>query len=106
MKIVITEDKRMMLIKTELKDLFSKLTPTRNGHTENIIYIDFDDVYNDEVKGLVYRPSNQQLIIYSDYFSNIRMFMSSEEEFGELITQEYQELTDKPVRYYEILGDI
>jgi hypothetical protein len=106
MKILITEDKRLMLIKTELKNLFNNLTPTRNGHTENIIYVNFDDIYNDEVKGLVYRPSNRQLIIYSDYFSNIRMFMSSEEEFGELITQEYQELTDKPVRYYEVVGEL
>lgn len=105
MKILITEDKRMMLFKTEFKNLFDKLTPTRNGHTENIIYIYFDEVYDDEVTGLIYRPSNRQLIIYPDYFMSLRMFVSSEEELEEMITRCYEELTDKHVIESEIWID-
>jgi hypothetical protein len=100
MKIVITENKRDMLFKAEFKTLFDKLTPTRAGHTENIIYIYFDEVYDDNaVTGLVYRPSNRQLIIYPDYFISLRMFVSSEEELKEMIGICYEELTDKIVRY-------
>jgi hypothetical protein len=100
MKIVITENKRDMLFKAEFKTLFDKLTPTRAGHTENIIYIYFDEVYDDNaVTGLVYRPSNRQLIIYPDYFISLRMFVSSEEELKEMIKICYEELTDKIVRY-------
>lgn len=106
MKILITEDKRMMLFKTEFKNLFNKLTPTRAGVTENIKYIYFDEVYdNDEVTGLLYRPSNRQLIIYPDYFMSLRMFVSSDEEFEEMIQICYEELTDKPVLYSEIWID-
>jgi hypothetical protein len=98
MKILITEDKRMMLFKTEFKNLFDKLTPTRNGRTENIIYIYFDEVYDDNaVTGLLYRPSNRQLIIYPDYFMNLRMFVTSEEELEEMIKICFEELTNKHV---------
>ena len=103
MKIVITENKRDMLFKAEFKNLFDKLTPTRAGHTENIIYIYFDEVYDDNaVTGLVYRPSNRQLIIYPDYFISLRMFVSSKEEFEEMIMICFEELTDKIVRSSEM----
>jgi hypothetical protein len=106
MKILITESKRNMLFKSEFKDLFNKLTPTRAGHTENIIYIYYDEVYDDDaVTGLLYRPSNRQLIIYPDYFMSLRMFVSSDEEFKEMIEICYEELTDKPVRYSDIWID-
>ena len=106
MKILITESKRNMLFKAEFKDLFNKLTPTRAGHTENIIYIYFDEVYDDDaVTGLLYRPSNRQLIIYPDYFMSLRMFVSTEEELKEMIKICYEELTDKPVRYSDIWID-
>jgi len=106
MRIVITENKRDMLFREEFKNLFNKLTPTRAGHTENIIYIYFDEVYEDDaVTGLVYRPSNRQLIIYPDYFINLRMFVSSEEELKEMIGICYEELTDKIVRYSWIWVD-
>ena len=104
MKIVITEEKRDMIIRTEFKKLFDNLTPTRNRHTENIIYVYFNDVYGDEVKGLVYRPSNRELIIYPDYFMGLRMFVSSDEELFEKIVTNYEELTDKPVRHFDILN--
>jgi hypothetical protein len=100
MKIILIESKRDMLFKAEFKTLFDKLTPTRAGRTENIIYIYFDEVYDDNaVTGLVYRPSNRQLIIYPDYFISLRMFVSSEEELKEMIGICYEELTDKIVRY-------
>jgi hypothetical protein len=106
MKILITESKRNMLFKAEFKDLFNKLTPTRAGHTENIIYIYFDEVYDDDaVTGLLYRPSNRQLIIYPDYFMSLRMFVSTEEELKEMIKICYEELTGKPVRYSDIWID-
>lgn len=106
MKIVITENKRDMLFRAEFKTLFNKLTPTRAGHTENIIYIYFDEVYDDDaVTGLVYRPSNRQLIIYPDYFMSLRMFASTEKEFTEMIEICYEELTDKIVRYSELWID-
>jgi hypothetical protein len=95
-----------MLFKAEFKDLFNKLTPTRAGHTENIIYIYFDEVYDDDaVTGLLYRPSNRQLIIYPDYFMSLRMFVSTEEELKEMIKICYEELTGKPVRYSDIWID-
>ena len=106
MRIVITEDKRDMLFKTEFKTLFNKLTPTRMGGGTSIIYIYFDEVYDDNsVTGLLYRPSNNQLIIYPDYFMNLRMFVSSKEEFEEMIKICFEELTDKPVRYSEMWSD-
>jgi hypothetical protein len=106
MKIILIESKREMLFKSEFKNLFNKLTPTRAGYTENIIYIYFDEVYEDDaVTGLVYRPSNRQLIIYPDYFMSLRMFVSSDEEFKEMIKICYEELTDKPVRYSDIWID-
>ena len=106
MKILITESKRNMLFKAEFENLFNKLTPTRAGQTENIIYIYFDEVYDDDaVTGLLYRPSNNQLIIYPDYFMNLRMFVSSKEEFEEMIKICFEELTDKPVRYSEMWSD-
>jgi hypothetical protein len=96
-KIVITENKRDMLFKREFKTLFNKLTPTRAGVTENIIYIYFDEVYDDSVTGLLYRPNNRQLIIYPDYFMNLRMFVTSEEELEEMIKICFEELTNKHV---------
>ena len=106
MKILITENKRDMLFRTEFKNLFNELTPTRAGVTENIKYVYFDEVYdNDEVTGLLYRPSNRQLIIYPDYFMSLRMFVSSEEEFEEMIKRCYEELTGKHVLYSEIWVD-
>ena len=106
MKILITESKRNMLFKEEFKDLFNKLTPTRAGHTENIIYLYFDEVYDeDAVTGLLYRPSNRQLIIYPDYFMSLRMFVSSDEEFKEMIERCYEELTGKHVLYSDIWID-
>jgi len=106
MKILITESKRNMLFKEEFKDLFNKLTPTRAGHTENIIYLYFDEVYDDDaVTGLLYRPSNRQLIIYPDYFMSLRMFVSSDEEFKEMIERCYEELTGKHVLYSDIWID-
>jgi hypothetical protein len=98
MRIVITENKRDMLFRAEFKNLFNKLTPTRAGQSKTIIYIYFDEVYEDDaVTGLVYRPSNRQLIIYPDYFMSLRMFVSSEEEFNEMIKRCFEELTDKHV---------
>jgi hypothetical protein len=106
MRIVITEDKRDMLFKTEFKNLFNKLTPTRMGGGTSIIYIYFDEVYDDDaVTGLLYRPSNNQLIIYPDYFMSLRMFVSSKEEFEEMIGICFEELTDKIVRYSELWID-
>ena len=106
MKIVITENKRDMLFRAEFKTLFNKLTPTRAGQTENIIYIYFDEIYDeDAVTALVYRPNTRQLIIYPDYFMSLRMFVSSKEEFEEMIKICFEELTDKLVRYSEIWAD-
>jgi len=106
MRIVITEDKRDMLFREEFKNLFNKLTPTRMGGGTSIIYIYFDEVYDDNnVTGLLYRPSNNQLIIYPDYFMSLRMFVSSKEEFEEMIGICFEELTDKIVRYSELWID-
>ena len=100
MKIVITEDKRDMLFKAEFKNLFNKLTPTRAGVTENIIYIYYDEVYDDDaVTGLLYRTNTRQLVIYPDYFMSLRMFVSSEKEFNEMIKRCYEELTDRHVLF-------
>jgi hypothetical protein len=106
MKILITENKRDMLFKAEFKDLFNKLTPTRAGRTENINYIYFDEVYNDDaVTGLSYRPNTRQLVIYPNYFMSLRMFMSSEKEFNEMIAKCYEELTDKPVSFVKNIDE-
>ena len=106
MRIVITEDKRDMLFKEEFKNLFNKLTPTRMGGGTSIIYIYYDEVYDDNaVTGLLYRPTNNQLIIYPDYFMNLRMFVSSKEEFEEMIGICFEELTDKIVRNSELWID-
>ena len=105
MKVLITERTRDMLFKEEFKDLFNKLTPTRAGQTENIIYIYFDEVYDDAVTGLLYRPNTRQLIIYPDYFMNLRMFVSTEEEFNEMIKRCYEELTDKHVVFVKNIDD-
>jgi len=106
MRIVITENKRYMLFKTQFKKLFDKLTPTRAGVTENIIYIYYDEVYDDDaVTGLLYRPSNRQLVIYPNYFISLRMFISSEEEFDEMIKRCFEELTDKHVVFVKNMDD-
>ena len=106
MKILITESKRNMLFKAEFKDLFNKLTPTRSGGSKTIVYLYFDEVFDDNFEtALVYRPNNSQLIIYSDYFAGIRIFVSSEEELVELIAKEFEEQMDKPVRYYELMNN-
>ncbi len=106
MRIVITEDKRDMLFKAEFKTLFNKLTPTRMGGGTSIIYIYYDEVFDDNaVTGLLYRPTNNQLIIYPDYFMSLRMFVSSKEEFEEMIGICFEELTDKIVRYSELWID-
>jgi hypothetical protein len=106
MKIVITEDKRDMLFKTEFKTLFDKLTPTRTGHAGNITYVYFDEVIGADVeKALVYGPMDNKLIIYPDYFMSLRMFVSSKEEFEEMIGICFEELTDKIVRYSEMWSD-
>jgi hypothetical protein len=100
MRIVITENKRDMLFREEFKNLFNKLTPTRAGVTENIIYIYYDEVYDDDaVTGLLYRPNTRQLVIYPNYFISLRMFVSSEEEFDEMIKKCFEELTDKHVLF-------
>jgi hypothetical protein len=106
MKILITESKRNMLFKEEFKDLFNKLTPTRAGQTENIIYIYFDEIYDDDaVTALVYRPNTRQLVVYPNYFMSLRMFVSSEEEFNEMIKRCYEELTDKHVVFIKNIDD-
>lgn len=106
MKIVITENKRNMLFKAEFKDLFNKLTPTRAGQTENIIYIYFDEVYDDDaITALVYRPNTRQLVIYPDYFTSLRMFVSTEEEFNEMIKRCYEELTEKHVSFVKNIDE-
>ena len=106
MNILITENKREMLFKAEFKDLFNKLTPTRAGRTENINYIYFDEVYNDDVvTGLSYRPNTRQLVIYPNYFMSLRMFMSSEKEFNEMIKRCYEELTDKHVSFVKNIDE-
>jgi hypothetical protein len=106
MKILITESKRNMLFKAEFKDLFNKLTPTRAGQTENIIYIYFDEIYDeDAVTALVYRPNTRQLVIYPNYFMSLRMFVSSDKEFDEMIKICYEELTDKPVSFVKNIDD-
>ena len=105
MKVLITERTRDMLFKEEFKDLFNKLKPTRAGQTENIIYIYFDEVYDDAVTGLLYRPNTRQLIIYPDYFMSLRMFVSSDEEFEEMIKICYEELTDKHVVFVKNIDD-
>ena len=106
MRIVITEDKRDMLFKTEFKNLFDKLTPTRTGHAGNITYVYFDEVIGADVeKVLVYGPMDNKLIIYPDYFMSLRMFVSSKEEFEEMIGICFEELTDKIVRYSEMWSD-
>jgi len=105
MKVIVTENKRDMLFRAEFKNLFNKLTPTRAGQTKNIIYIYFDEVYDDAVTGLIYRPYNRQLTIYSDYFMSLRMFVSNKEEFEEMIKMCYEELTNNPVKYSETWAD-
>jgi len=106
MRIVITENKRDMLFKAEFKNLFNKLTPTRAGVTENIIYIYYDEVYDDDaVTGLLYRPNTRQLVIYPDYFISLRMFVSSEKEFNEMIKRCYEELTDRHVLFVKNIDE-
>jgi hypothetical protein len=106
MKLIITESKRNMLFKAEFKDLFNKLTPTRAGQTENIIYIYFDEIYDeDAVTALVYRPNTRQLVIYPDYFMTLRPFVSSEEEFNEMIKRCYEDLTDKHVLFVKNIDE-
>ena len=106
MKIVITENKRDMLFRAEFKTLFNKLTPTRAGQTENIIYIYFDEVYDDDaITALVYRPNTRQLVIYPDYFTSLRMFVSTEEEFNEMIKRCYEELTEKHVSFVKNIDE-
>ena len=106
MKIVITENKRDMLFRAEFKTLFNKLTPTRAGQTENIIYIYFDEIYDeDAVTALVYRPNTRQLVIYSNYFMSLRMFVSTEEEFNEMIGICFEDLTDKHVLFVKNIDD-
>jgi hypothetical protein len=105
MKIILVESKREMLFKSEFKNLFNNLTPTRNSQTENIIYVYFDDVYDDKVKGLVYRPSNRELRINPEYFMTLRPFVSSEEEMMEMIEICYEDLTGKTVLYSEIMNN-
>ena len=106
MKILITENKRDTLFRAEFKNLFNKLTPTRNG-VGNITYIYFDEVYEDDAitTALIYRPGNRRLVIYPDYFISLRMFVSSEEEFEEMIEICYEELTDNHVLYSQIWVD-
>ena len=48
---------------------------------------------------------DNKLIIYPDYFMSLRMFVSSKEEFEEMIKICFEELTDKLVRYSEIWAD-
>ena len=106
MKIVITENKRDMLFRAEFKTLFNKLTPTRTGHAGNITYIYFDEVIGTDVEtGLVYRPMDNKLIIYPDYFMSLRMFVSSKEEFEEMIMICFEELTYNIVRSSEMWMD-
>jgi hypothetical protein len=106
MKIVITENKRDMLFRAEFKTLFNKLTPTRAGQTENIIYIYFDEVYDDDaVTGLVYRPNTRQLVIYPDYFMSLRMFVSTKEKFEEMIKRCFEDLTDKHVLFVKNIDE-
>ena len=106
MRIVITENKRDMLFRTEFKTLFNKLTPTRTGHAGNITYIYFDEVIGTDVEtGLVYRPMDNKLIIYPDYFMSLRMFVSSKEEFEEMIMICFEELTYNIVRSSEMWMD-
>lgn len=106
MKIVITENKRDMLFRTEFKDLFNKLTPTRAGASDNIKYVYHNEVYDDNaVTGLLYRPNTRQLVIYPDYFMNLRMFVSSKEEFDEMIKRCYEELTDRHVLFVNNVVD-
>ena len=105
MKIVITENKRDMLFRTEFKNLFNELTPTRAGASDNINYIYYDDVYVDNVRGLVYRPTTRQLVIYPDYFTSLRMFVPTEKEFNEMIMICFEELTDKHVSFITNIDD-
>ena len=106
MRIVITENKRDMLFRAEFKPLFNKLTPTRTGHAGNITYIYFDEVIGTDIEtGLVYRKMDNKLIIYPDYFMSLRMFVSSKEEFEEMIGICFEELTDKIVRNSEMWID-
>ena len=52
-----------------------------------------EKVYDDDaVTGLLYRPNTRQLIIYPDYFMNLRMFVSSDKEFYEMAEIELKEL--------------
>lgn len=102
----ITENRRDKLFKAEFINLFNQLTPTRMGGGTSLVYIRFDDVYDDSITGLAYRPHGNELIIYLDYFTNLKIFVSSDEELGDLIAEYFQELTDKPVRYHHIIhGD-
>jgi len=106
MKILITENKRDVLFRAEFKNLFNELTPTRAGHTDNIKYVYFDEVYNnDEVVGLVYRPNTRQLVIYPDYFMSLRMFVSTEEKFEEMIAICFEDLTDKHVLFVKNIDE-
>jgi hypothetical protein len=107
MKIIISENRRDKLFKSEFKKLFDELTPTRSGGSKTITYLYFDEVFDDNFEtALAYRPSNNQLLIYPDYFTNLKIFVSSDEELGDLIVEYFEELTDKPVRYYELMNNI
>jgi len=106
MKVVLVESKREMLFKSEFKNLFNNLTPTRAGSSDNINYIYYDDVYVDNtLRGLVYRPNTRQLVIYPDYFMSLRAFVSSEKEFNEMIKRCFEELTDKHVLYIKNIDE-
>jgi hypothetical protein len=107
MKIILIESKREMLFKSEFKSLFKNLTPIRTGHSQTLFYVDFDEVYDadESVTALLYRPNNHQLVVYMDYFINLRPFALSETEMMEMIKICYEELTDNPVKYSEIWVD-
>lgn len=57
------------------------------------------------VTGLLYRPNTRQLVIYPNYFISLRMFISSEEEFDEMIKRCFEELTDKHVVFVKNMDD-
>ena len=105
MKIIIKESKRDMLFKKKFKELFDELTPTRFGINDVISYVFFDEtiMVNDSVVALVYAPGNRKLIVFPNYFTDLRYFVSSDKELEEMIAINYEELTGRIVSFIDIL---
>jgi hypothetical protein len=58
---------------------------------------------SESVTTLVYVPDNRKLIVWPNYFMDLKYFVSSEKEFEEMISINFEELTDRIVSFADIL---